>query len=280
VRVQILSAPLSKVYHRQKNFSRGLAGFWTEFWFVINRIYCDESRQTKDRFMVIGGFVIPQGRLRLVNQTLQKFRDEERMHAELKWTKVTSQKLNEYRRFVDYFFALNNNDKLHFHAIIFDNSQIDHNTFSQGDKEIGFQKFYYQFLLQCFGRNYHENPVGEKNEFIVHPDRRSSKYSLEQLRTILNLGMRRKFGVNRNCFLSIEPLNSKSSDLLQLADIILGAIGFQKNGWDLIANTRVAKIELAAHIASQAGLRDLKDDTRYGRLRFKIWNFRLRAHGR
>jgi len=116
-------------------------------------IYCDESRQTKDRYMVIGGIIIPEENVDIFNQTMEKFRQEENMRAELKWSKVTNQKLAKYLRFVDYFFALNNTDKLHFHATIIDNHRMDYKRFSKGDREEGFYKFYYELLLQSFGRH-------------------------------------------------------------------------------------------------------------------------------
>jgi hypothetical protein len=40
----------------------------------------------------------------------------------------------KYRTFVDYFFALNNGDQIHFHSMILDTSQFDHNKFNAGDK--------------------------------------------------------------------------------------------------------------------------------------------------
>ncbi len=85
---------------------------------MIYHIYCDESRQTKDRFMVLRGLVIEESELDRVNQTLLGFRMAERMRGELKWTKVTNQYLRKYQRFIDYFFALNNTDVIHFHSII------------------------------------------------------------------------------------------------------------------------------------------------------------------
>ncbi len=57
--------------------------------------------------MVLGGIVISNGELVTVNQALQKYRREEHMTSELKWTKVTNQKLGKYKLFVDHFFALN-----------------------------------------------------------------------------------------------------------------------------------------------------------------------------
>lgn len=77
---------------------------------MIYHVYCDESRQSKDRFMVIGGTIIPSSNVGQFTQTMQKYRAEQRMFSELKWSKVTNQKLTEYKRFVEYFFALNNTD--------------------------------------------------------------------------------------------------------------------------------------------------------------------------
>lgn len=245
---------------------------------MISHIFCDESRQTKDRYMVLGGLIIPKPTMNTVIETLKDFREEEGMRAELKWTKITNQMLPKYKRFVDYFFALNNNDKLHFHSIIIDNHQVNHKKFSDGDREVGFYKFYYQLLLHCFGKHYAINhQTKSEDSFIVHLDHRVSRYPIHQLRDILNNGMAKKYQIRHKPFLSIEPLDSKTSDLMQINDIIVGAIGFHKNAVDLIAGTRAAKIEIAKYIAEQAGLRTLAENTIFKRIRFKIWNFRLSA---
>lgn len=205
--------------------------------------------------MVLGGIIIKASNIEAFNSTMLKFRQEENMNSELKWSKVTSQKLKEYKRFVDFFFALNNTDKLHFKSLIIDNHSVDHKKFSDGDKEIGFQKFYYQLLFNCFGRQYYIQECSTK--FLVHPDQRNSPYSLEELKNILNNGMSKKFGAGVRPFVSIEPKNSKISEPVQLNDIILGAIGFQKNGYHLLGTSRVAKIELAEYIALQLDLKTL-----------------------
>jgi hypothetical protein len=224
--------------------------------------------------MVLGGIIIPSENVDQFNKTMKQFRIEQKMFSELKWSKVTNQKLSEYKRFVEYFFALNNTDKLHFHSIIIDNHQINYKKFSKGDKEAGFYKFYYQLLLHCFGKRYCRE--GKNDRFIVNLDQRTSSYSLNTLRIILNRGMKKKFSIDSSPFVSIEPRDSKQSELIQINDIIVGAIGFQKNGYDLLADTRQAKKELAMYIANEAGLSNLKEDSPWGQNRLTIWNFRLR----
>ena len=240
---------------------------------MLYRVYTDESRQSKDRYMVLGGLLMPASHVEVFETTMQKFRKETKMFAELKWSKVTNQKYENYKRFVEYFFALLNTDKLHFHCLIVDNHQINHTKFNQGDKELGFYKFYYQLLLHRFGCKYCR--TGQDDRFIVHMDRRNTTYKLDDLKDVLNNGIRKKRGIDTRPFRSIEPLDSKQCGIIQINDIILGAIGFQKNGYELLAGTRQAKKDLAVFIAQQAGLKDLKETTVRNNHRFTIWNFRL-----
>ncbi len=53
------------------------------------------------------------------------------------------------------------------------------------------------------------------------------------------------------------------------------AVGYQKNGYNLLAGGKAAKIERAAYIAKKAGLPNLMDTSPWGMSRFTIWNFRL-----
>ena len=182
--------------------------------------------------MVLGGIVISNDELVTVNQALQKYRREEHMTAELKWTKVTNQKLGKYKILVDHFFTLNAKGGAHFSSLILDSRQINHRKFNKGDKELGYYKFLYQLLLHSFGKHYCKNESGEECKLIVHPDQRDSKYSLEELKKYLNHSMDKKFGVKTNPFISIEPQDSKRAGLAQLNDVLIGAVGFQKNDVD------------------------------------------------
>jgi hypothetical protein len=237
-------------------------------------VYCDESRQTIDRYMVLGGLIIQSNEIKRFNDTMEKFRSEQKMFAELKWSKVSEQKISEYKRFVEYFFALNNTDILHFHCMIIDNHSINHKKFSQGNKEIGFYKLYYQLLLHCFGNKYCSNRTLQR--LIVILDHRESKYKLSDLKFILNNGINKRYGINYEPYVNVESRDSKKSNLIQINDIILGAVGFQKNGYHLLAESKKSKIELAEYIAEKAGLNNLIDNTGFRNKRFTIWNFKLR----
>ena len=241
----------------------------------IYHIFCDESRQTNHRHMILGGLVIHQDQLDEFNATMTDFRHEINMHAELKWSKVSNGKIAEYRRFIDYFFALNNTNIVHFHCITLDTNQINHKAYNAGNKETGFYKFFYQLLYNCFARNY----LTEQNDtkFIIHMDQRNTSYSLNDLKDILNNGIKKNMGITQKRVLSVEAIDSKKSEVLQIADIIIGSIGYQKNCYDMLAGANQAKIEIAKYIAKLAGIPNLIDNTKYGVVRFKIWNFKFKA---
>lgn len=152
--------------------------------------------------------------------------------------------------------------------------KVNHKRFSKGNKELGFYKFYYQLLLHSFGKRYYHK--GEDSRFIVNLDYRNTTYSLNTLKIVLNRGMKKKFSITSEPFVAIEARNSKESELIQINDIILGAIGFQKNGYHLLAHARQAKKNIAAYIAHEAGFNDLCKNSPRGSNRFKIWNFQLK----
>jgi hypothetical protein len=234
--------------------------------------YCDESRQVRERFMVLGGIAISGEMMESFNASIAKCRQENRMTAEFKWTKVSRGKLDEYKKFIDCFFALNNTGHAHFHSLIIDTNQIDHSKYGC-DKEVGFYKFYYQLLLHRFGKFYCvEKP---DTRILVYLDYRNSSYALTDLKTILNSGISKKFDNSTSPFRSIEPRDSKKCEPIQIVDVLIGAIGFKKNGFDLIAGANPAKKELALYIQEKSGRGDFTQCTPRGIQRFTIWNFRL-----
>jgi len=238
-------------------------------------IFCDESRQCSERYMALGGVIVDDDKIKTFNGTLQKFKDDNGISAELKWQKVSKSFLEKYIGFTSHLFALTNTNTAHFRCIIIDTHQINHKKYNQNDKELGFYKFYYQLLLNCF-----IVPELESNksiEFHIRLDYRTTKYSLTDLKDILNAGIKKKVKVDNNVVKSLEPMDSQKSPVLQINDVILGAIGYQKNGFHLLEGASLPKLGLANYIAESAGVESLANNTPFGVNRFKIWNFKLRA---
>lgn len=239
----------------------------------IYYISCDESRQNQ-RYMLLGGLIIHRDKIDKFNSMIRLYRDKYNMKAELKWTKVSQQKFQEYKLLIDDFFILNNANDIQFKCIVVDTHKIDNLKFNSNNYEIGFYKFYYQLLLNSFAKNFCNDRI--KVKFIVNLDHRISSYSLNDLKEVLNNGCKSKGFSHSKPFLSIEPIDSKKSDLIQLNDIILGSIGFIRNGFDRLPNSSEAKIKLASYIKKKSNITSYEKGSTYYQRRFNVWNFRMK----
>jgi hypothetical protein len=90
------------------------------------------------------------------------------------------------------------------------------------------------------------------------------------LHLILNNGIKKEFSITRNLVKTVEPIDSDQSHLLQLADVIMGAVAYHNNNWGNRADAKKAKVDLAAYIARKAGQRDLTVDSAYTRGNFRV----------
>ena len=232
--------------------------------------FCDESGISNDRFCVVGGLCLHKDTIGDVHRNIAAFRKEHGMHAELKWSKVSNQKIDQYKSLVDYFFAMNNSNLIHFHCVIFDNHRWRNGDFNNGDRDMGISKLYYQLLHHRFAK-----VCGSSESLFVCMDRRNSSTSLNDLRDMLNAASRRDFS-HKGPFKEVISEDSKLDDLLQLNDVILGAVCAAKNGKHILPSTRQAKREIAELVLEKSGIGSYDVNTPKAQNRFTIWNFRAR----
>ncbi|MEN8220071.1 MAG: DUF3800 domain-containing protein [Pseudomonadota bacterium] len=93
---------------------------------------------------------------------------------------------------------------------------------------------------------------------MVFLDERSSSYSLSELKSTLNEGIRKHYGRKVDVVRNIEPISSHKSDILQLADVLMGAVGYHYN--DCHQQSNAAKKELADYreiVSWRIGTRNL-----------------------
>lgn len=199
------------------------------------------------------------------------------MLKSMKWTKVSKAKLSEYKKFVNIFFAING---AQLNCVLLDHKKINYRKHFRGNKLLAYYRFYFYLLT----RN-----VNFNNFYYIYVHRRETPI-LDSL-TVL------KRKVNQYCdktsakcsgFWSptvptypvklLEPRDHKVTEILQLADVLLGGIGYHWNNYHKI-NPNTAKAALSYYIASKLGLKDLRIVTpKEERLTAKInlWEFPLK----
>lgn len=239
---------------------------------TVHHIHCDES-QTGARHVVYGGIITSGRNVEWFDALMQAWRVEHNMLKELKWTRVTNQKYAEYQSLVDLFFEHADLNRLHFKSVIFDMHQVDYSTYHEGDEELGFYKLYYQFLLHKFGRY----AKSDNHALHIFIDERSTrrKFPLRTLHGALNAGIKNKYGRTADVVRQLEPRKSKEHNLMQVADVLMGAIGWHANDLGDRPEAREAKINLASYIAKKAKLASLKHGTPWGQENFEIWRFKF-----
>lgn len=233
--------------------------------------YCDEAGISNDRYTVVGGLCVHRARIPEILENMSAFRTEYGMLKELKWTKITDNKMKPYAALVDYFFGMNNANQCQFHCVIFDSHYWKHSKYNGGDGDIGLSKLYYQVLLHKFAKR-----CGPHGSLYVRLDRRNSSTSLNDLRDMLNSGYQKMTKGATSPFKAVESCDSKQCDILQLNDVILGAVCSARNGKHLLETTRNAKREIAGSVLERSGLLSFDQDTPRHVKRFSVWNMKPR----
>lgn len=175
-------------------------------------IYCDESCHLENdnkKYMIIGSISSAYNQVQLHSQRIKEFKEKYGFYGEIKWSKVSSSMNDFYLDLIDYFFATD----LNYRAIVVAKKDLKINNFN-----LNYDEFYYKMYYQLL--NYNKKSEYKYNVFIDIKDSKSSDKVLK-LRDILNI----RFGV----FNIIQNIRSHESLLLQLADLITGAISYQLN---------------------------------------------------
>jgi hypothetical protein len=227
-------------------------------------IYCDESC-TRDRFMVYGGLVLPTRDVQKFNDLMREWRVKHNVAAdsELAWESVANHKLSTYKSLIDFYMQKRWRDGfMNLKAMICDRQSQDYVAFIRFNHKIsddlGYYKLYQVFLRHKLG------PYARDNDYslAVYLDERSTNYDLAQLKEFLNLGIRKRQPfVHRDVVETIDTRISHETEALQLADVLMGAIGWAMNDKDKEPNANYAKTQLAIYLATCLRIpsRSLKD---------------------
>ena len=229
--------------------------------------FADESDITNARYSMVGGTATSSAALRQVYSRIFDLRKRHAMYAELKWSKVSNQKIDAYRELVELYFELSGQGILSFHGATFDNHKWKYSLYNHGDRDLGLSKNYYQLILHRFIRFF-----GEQASLFVCLDRRWSSTKLPDLQRILNAGATKEYGLSFGPVRTLEARDSKKDDLLQINDVILGAVSSVKNGRHEDPSTRSSKAELAKLVLQNSGLGSFDKDSSPKATRFTIWN--------
>lgn len=180
-------------------------------------IYCDESRQDLfnrpipgDNYVLIGGIWIRSEDRHKHKLAIKEIRRKHGLHSEFKWNKLGPSRLPFFKDIITFFFDA---PDIRFRTVVLKADELDAVRFAQADNELMFYKFYYQLLHHW---------ILDKNKYHIFLDTKTNR--VHNRIKVLN-----KCLSNSNLLseISIQALPSNELDLIQLADVLIGAASYK-----------------------------------------------------
>lgn len=184
-------------------------------------IYCDETNHlkiNKGKYMGIGALYVPKTRVKRINRYLRNLKKNYGFNEthELKWNLIKSSSVDLYLDVIKYFF--NGENDIKFRAILINKNTIDNKIYNQTDDDF-YHKMYYQML---------EYIIKAGDVYNIYPDIKdtNSYYRHQQILKYLRI---KKKDYNNKTIKKVQPIRSSDLALLQLTDILIGALVYYNN---------------------------------------------------
>ena len=209
-------------------------------------VYCDESCHLENdqmRAMVLGAVWCPASHRAMLARKIKALKKQHGLppQFEIKWVKVSPGQLDFYLALLDLFFS---ESLLHFRGLVVPEKQaLAHGRFVQSHDD-----FYYKMWFYVLNRLI--DPTKRYRIFLDIKDTQGQA-KVEKLHDVL---CNSKFDFDRSVIEGIELVHSHDVLLLQLADLLIGAIGYVHRG----LQESPAKLALVARLREQSGMRLLQ----------------------
>lgn len=203
---------------------------------MLYNVYCDETCHLEHdgiNTMAIGAVWCPQDKLQEVNQRIKKIKMRNSISptAELKWTKISPAKVDVYKDLIDYFF---DDDSLRFRAIIVpDKGRLNHDAFQQTHDE-WYYKMYFDMLKVI---------LSPTDVYEIYIDIKDS-HSYQKAQKLREVCCNSMYDFSERVIRRLQPVRSEEIQIMQLVDILVGAVGYQNRLFPDTFSKSTAKLEL------------------------------------
>jgi len=185
-------------------------------------IYCDESCHLlgdKEKKMFMGAVWCPTDKSREISERIYALKEKHKVghNVELKWTKVSDNKIDFYLDIVDYFF---DDDDLHFRGLVVaDKAALNHQAYSQTHDD-WYYKMYFNLIKVI---------LDPQNKYRIYLDIKDTNSSLKvaHLHQVLSNSL---YDFDKRIVERVQTIRSHESALMQIADILLGALSHYNRG--------------------------------------------------
>lgn len=228
------------------------------------KIFCDESNHLENdssNLMILGAIQCPEEEVIRANKTIKYLRHKHDYVKEIKWTKVSENQKSFYDELLEYFFS---SVHLRFKGtVVINKSYLEHELFSSTHDEFYYKMYYY--TLRDF--------LNTGNRYKIYLDYKDSQGG-KRLSKLKEVFVNKSHG---NTDPEFTIIHSHESQLLQVCDLLIGALGY-KNRNDIehsssIKNHIVQTIE--QHIGHDLALGTPQWESKFNIFRFSPRRFNV-----
>lgn len=183
---------------------------------MLYNVYCDETCHLENdgsNSMVLGAVWCPQTKLRKINSEIRAIKKRNHVSElmEMKWTKISPAKVGMYEELVNYFF---DNDELCFRGLIIPNKEkLNHEKYHQ-THDTWYYKIYFDMLKAIWV------PTDSYEIYIDIKDTHSS----EKVKKLNEVCCNSIYDFSHKIIQRLQPIQSYESQIMQIVDVIIGAI--------------------------------------------------------
>lgn len=227
-------------------------------------VYCDEtlpdlytSQKPAGQFLMIGSLWLSADIRSLAKQRISELRAKYSMFGEIKWRKISPSSQAFYTELIDLFMSFGL--EMRFRCMAVNRTEVNMVQL-KGDAELGFYKFYYQAIHHW---------ILDNNDYHIFCDLKQNRdrSRLSTLRTVLG-------HANRTSTIeAIQSIPSREVVLIQLCDVLLGAISARINEKKRLGQGKTAIVE---HLERRLG-RDRLGPTQAAERKFNVFRIRLQG---
>lgn len=224
-------------------------------------IYCDESCHLEHdgiNVMGLGAIWLPYSEVKEASKAIKQIKAKHGLmpYEEVKWTNVSTCNYQMYKELVSYFFE---SPEIRFRCIVADKTDLHHELFNQTHNE-WYDKMYFYLLRSIL------DSTVKHNIYVDIKDH----HSYQKCQKILEICCNDYYDFSHASIKKIQPIRSYESQLVQLCDIMTGAICYFNRHFIDGKSRSKAKLEIIDDIKRLSG-KSLDKTTMLGEKKFNLF---------
>lgn len=230
--------------------------------------------------MALGTTAVSDQHLAHVRAMFLAWKTKLGVHGEIKWQRTDKKNLDRYKTLVTVYFNLLRRGILQFHAMTIPAADFDPKALGNDTPEAAYNRCFHHLLLWKYCGGTAGGPPLRDRKYFVLFDKRTSKVPWKPFRLAVCRAAATRYGMDHWPFRRVEYEESHLEIMLQVNDLILGAVGFWWNKkHSTMPTAKSPKGKLARHVTKSLGTTYSLFQIPYLSKNFTIWRLTFNDRG-